>query len=1778
VDSSASGGSGASASAVSDHGDALVPGQAERDRRRLTRRILGGAIIVALAIVAVTATMLWRLQEAQLEEGRNGVSALGLLVAAQTERTFDSVGVVLDDVAADIQGQSITTPHALRQAVNNEATFRLLRAKMAGIAQLEALAIATADGDVVNRTRSYPVTPQVNIADRDYFARLRDHPEIKAYISPPLPGADGKPMVYVAKRINASNGAFLGIVLGSIHAAYFEDLYDNYLRALPGGGKSMALWRNDGALLARSPAEPDAAADATAPDLTKPKPSNGLLSYWAADARGGAVAVAQRRLDDLPLTIEARQSASGMLAPWNGELLATGFGGGLLLLLVGAAVWLLMRQLSAQALIIEERARANREAEAREDIERARMKAEGAMRETQQSEARFRDIAEVGSDWIWETDAAHRFTMIAGARQPKVSLIGKTRWEQADVDPETDPVWRAHKAVLDAHQPFRQFRFALNLPDGRFHVCVNGKPIFAEDGGFVGYRGTVSDETELVEARERAMRADALLRNAIESIAEGFVIYDADDRFVMCNEAYRIMYKENAEFMVPGAKYEDIMRAAVGTGRYSDAIGREEEWLSRWMEKHDSPGAPEESQLADGRWVLRSERRMPDGGIAGLRIDITQLKRAQEALRESQVMLNRAQKLSGTASVVRNLVTKRTEWSDEMYRIFGVERGNFEAKTENFLAMIHPEDRTRVEELILRGPADRAEPPTEFRIIRPDGTIRWVYREADFWPDAEGGAGMRLTTYKDITEKRDADLRHRELEILLRDAIESISEGFVVYDKDDRLILCNEAFRQLYPNAAELMIPGTRYEDILRSASRRNSSIPPGREDEWLARRLREHRALTEGAETQIDDGRWVLISERRTSSGGTAGLRVDITALKTIQNTLREKEAILSRAQQVSKLGTVVRNLHGNTIDWSDEMFRIFGLDRGTYTPTPAGFLVFVHPEDRAIAEDSVKKAEQGVTDRAYEYRIIRPDGAVRWIHRESAPWHDGAGAVIGWLATFQDITELKDAQESLREKEAMLSRAQRIASVGSAVHEFSSGKSQWSEQMFRITGLPADSSVPHPDSFLALVHPDDRALVEESLARAYEGGSIPPLDYRIVRPDGAVRWVHREAEILRDAEGKPTGRLSTFQDITALKVAQESLRGSQAALARAQRVAKTGSIVRDLVTGNVEWSDEMFRLFGVSASTFPAEPASFLALAHPDDRESLAAAIDKGMHGQAAAPLEYRAILPDGTERWLRRESDVLVDAEGKPAALIGTFTDITERHAAEQRQRELEALLRDAIESITEGFVIYDADDRLVICNEGYRRIYPEIADLIVPGVRYAELLRAQLARGLRPEIKNGASDEEWIEQMQGRRRSSAEPHEVQMRDGRWVLVAERPMSNGGLAGLRVDITALKRVQQSLRDSQQRLDRTQQIAHIGTVERDLRSNAVVWSDETCRIFGVDPASYTPNADNFLGFVHPEDRQLVVEVIGRSHQEHANSSLRFRITRPNGEVRVIHAQADVAYDEAGEPLYISIAMMDITEKEQANQRQIELETQLRHSEKLTALGTLAGGIAHDLNNTLVPIQALSKLAMQEFPAGTPARGDIETIYQASIQARDLVRHILAFSRKGEILNEPTDIAARVREALQILRASVPSTIELVERVASIGPILADGTQLQQVIVNLVTNSAHAIGDQCGRVTVTLDEVPGEPGAPRFIRLSVADTGCGMSPELMQRMFEPFFTTKAVGEGTGLGLSVVHGIVTSHGGTVDVKSTPGHGTEFIILLPAKSADESSGALAAAVA
>jgi len=384
----------------------------------------------------------------------------------------------------------------------------------------------------------------------------------------------------------------------------------------------------------------------------------------------------------------------------------------------------------------------------------------------------------------------------------------------------------------------------------------------------------------------------------------------------------------------------------------------------------------------------------------------------------------------------------------------------------------------------------------------------------------------------------------------------------------------------------------------------------------------------------------------------------------------------------------------------------------------------------------------------------------------------------------------------------------------------------------------------------------------------------------------------------------------------------------------------------------------------------------------------------------------------------------------------------------------------------------------------------------------------------------------------------------------------------MRSGGIAGLRVDITALKQAQAALRESEERLDRAQRIAHIGSWELDIASGGFLWSKETYRIRGLSK-DFQPSRSNVDDYVHPDDLEGVKAWLADFRSGRRASTLEFRIRRPDGEMRHVRVEGEPIIDAAGHLLKITGTMQDITEIRDAEAQRRILEDQLHHSQKLEALGTLAGGIAHDLNNTLVPVIAMAKLGLKRAEPGSGAREGFELIYQAGLRARDLVKQVLAFSRKDTVDRQPFRVHEVVEEALAMLRPTIPSTIALEREIEPVPPIMGDASQLHQVVVNLVMNAVHATGMRLGTITVTVHAMPAvAPGESDFVRLSVRDTGCGMDEATQKRIFDPFFTTKAVGEGSGLGLSVVHGIVTGHGGTIAVESQPDQGACFVIDLP----------------
>mgnify|MGYP001344902418 CR=1 FL=1 len=379
---------------------------------------------------------------------------------------------------------------------------------------------------------------------------------------------------------------------------------------------------------------------------------------------------------------------------------------------------------------------------------------------------------------------------------------------------------------------------------------------------------------------------------------------------------------------------------------------------------------------------------------------------------------------------------------------------------------------------------------------------------------------------------------------------------------------------------------------------------------------------------------------------------------------------------------------------------------------------------------------------------------------------------------------------------------------------------------------------------------------------------------------------------------------------------------------------------------------------------------------------------------------------------------------------------------------------------------------------------------------------------------------------------------------------------------------DISERARMEEALARSHANLLVAQRIAKLGSWEWDIASGRLSWSDEAYRIFGVTPQQFTPTYDAFLELLPDKDRQALQEAVEQALQEDQDYAIEHRVIRADGSQAWVYEKGEVVRDDAGAAMRMHGTIQDISERKAMEARELQ-------ADKMAAMGLLASGIAHDFNNILTPIMMHTQLALQDMEPDNPVANRLLQVSKAADRAAALVRQILDFSHQGKHEAQPANFTPIIKEAIKFFKTSMPANITIKQEInTEHDGLLADPTQLLQVIMNLGINAMHAIGEQQGELTIRLEESkappdhrpdPQSPGT--WLKLSVIDTGCGIAPDNIPRLFDPFFTTKEKGHGTGMGLSVVHGIITRHGGVIQVHSTPGKGTTIEVLLPGLSFD-----------
>ncbi len=517
-------------------------------------------------------------------------------------------------------------------------------------------------------------------------------------------------------------------------------------------------------------------------------------------------------------------------------------------------------------------------------------------RELRNSQERFYEYADSSSDWFWETDADNRFVFLSSHLEQATGLapeamLGRKRenLRMDSEDAEENRRWEDHLQCLEQHRPFTDFEYKGRLPNGR--ECVfraSGKPYYDSAGDFLGYRGLAVDATDEVAEKRRQMRHQELIFTATELMDDGFVLFDADDRMVMCNDRYRQLYSDIAHILEPGVSYHELARTYADTMDF-ESTREKNAWIEERIDRHQNRIGSYDQRLESGKWIRIIDQKLPGGGIVGLRVDITEVKQFEQELEAAQRL---AQVGSWRWDVKRN---RLISCSREFAYIYGVPMSGIHAhldqQMENFL---HSDDCERVAQAFDRFDNEGIEYEIEYRLIQPGGEVRDVV-ERGVPTIAKGGRIFeQFGTLQDVTERRRQAEAKKQSDEMLAAAIENVPGGFLVVNADGYIERFNRKFFDLYPKQQFCIREGAPFEHFVQSGidlGVYQEALEDS--DTWKQNRLERHKSESIEFIDRLTDGRSIQIALLHLANGSRVGIHVDVTELQqAIETAERANEA----------------------------------------------------------------------------------------------------------------------------------------------------------------------------------------------------------------------------------------------------------------------------------------------------------------------------------------------------------------------------------------------------------------------------------------------------------------------------------------------------------------------------------------------------------------------------------------------------------------------------------------------------------------------------------------------------------------------------------------------------------------------------------------------------------------------------------------------------------------------------------------------------------------------
>ncbi len=1278
-------------------------------------------------------------------------------------------------------------------------------------------------------------------------------------------------------------------------------------------------------------------------------------------------------------------------------------------------------------------------------------------------------------------------------------------------------------------------------------------------------RSNVAMQTQVTEHKrtlERLQKSEERYRNILESIQEGYFETNLDGDYTFANDA-------NAKFL--GYTKDELVRMNYRQHSDQETIEKLRTHYTRlYQTGKPIQGLEVESIRKDGSKAIyeTSVSLMKDSegktiGFRGVSRDITQRKQAEEALQKSEEKYRTILDEMEEGYFETDLAGNLTFINDAGCRNLGYPRE--ELIGINNRAYTDKENAKKVFQAF--NEIYRTGQPCitlDYEITRKDGSKAVTELSASLMRDSEGKpVGFRGIS-RHITERKKMEEALREREEQYRVLLETMEEGYYEVDLAGNLTFVNDSFCRIHTFPKEKMLGMNNREYMSKETARRVYEIFNGVYKTGKPVRLVEWEITKGNGEKAFVEASVYLIRNSRGEPIGFRGIERDITDRKQAEETLRRSEEryrnILESIQEgyseIDLRGnfTFVNNVTSSHLGYTKE--ELIGMNYRQYTSDENA---------RKIKKIYTEVYKTGEPIDLTDHELVGKDGTTATYELSVSLIRNAEGNPIGFRQTSRDITQRKKSEDALRHSEEKYRNILERIEEGYYEEDLAGNFTFFNDSMCRIYGYPSEE-------LLGLNY--KRYTDKETAKKLFQifneiyrtGNPCSGYDYELIRKDGTKRFIEASASLIKDSARKPVGFRGIVRDVTERKKAEDALRQSEERYRTILETMQEAYYELDLPGHFTFVNNALCRHLGYTKKELIGTKSN----RYQDEtnaKQTYQAFNEIYRTGEPVKALESEYIRKDGTKGTYEMSASLIRDAQGKPIGFRGVSRDVTERKQAEQALRRSEQRYRNILESIQDGYFENDLAGDITFINDiackhlGYSR-----EELI--GLNYRKYTDEENARKLYQNYNAVYRTGQPIK-----------PFEVEYikKDGTRLvdeisvsLMKDLEGKTIGFRGTSRDVTERKEAEEALRKSEERYRTIIENLQDGYFENDLAGNFIFVNDVICKNLGYTREELI--GMNYRQYTEEEGRKNLLQHYGELYRtEQPIKPFEAAYIRKDGGKLLAEISVSLIRDSEGKPIGFRGISHDITERKQAEEEKLSLQEQLRQSQKMEAIGQLAGGVAHDFNNLLTVIKGYSQLSLLDLKEDAPLRGNIQEIEKATQRATDLTRQLLAFSRRQILDLKVLDLNTLLNDLEKMLRRIIGEDIELVTLLSEdLGKVKVDPSQIEQVIFNLAVNARDAMpaGGRLAIETanVELDEeyahahVSVTPG--RYVRLSVSDTGVGMTQEVKEKVFEPFFTTKEKGKGTGLGLSMVYGIVKQSGGNIWLYSEPGRGTTLRIYFP----------------